>query len=137
MTAINFSNALGLHEQALSLRVQRAEVIANNLANADTPGFKARDIDFESMLNAVSSSSKSGSLSLQTTHSGHLTDASANDSASAPLLYREPTQSSLDGNTVDTQYESAQFAKNALDFASSFRLLNGRFSGLSKAIKGE
>lgn len=133
MTAISFSNALGVHEQALGLRVKRAEVIANNLANSDTPGFKARDIDFASALGAATASSP---LHLSVTHAGHQRATGAGGS-DIPLSYREPLQTSLDGNTVDEQHESAEFARNAVEFAASFRLLNGKFNGLSKAIKGE
>ena len=133
MTAINFSNALGIHEQALNLRVKRAEVLANNLANADTPGFKARDINFKSVLQGVHSGGNK--LGLHTTHGAHMGGGSA--AGSAELLYRTPLQPAIDGNTVDPHHESAEFAKNAMDFAASFRLLNGKFSGLSKAIKGE
>ena len=136
MTAISFSNALGVHEQAIGLRVKRAEIIANNLANADTPGFKARDVDFAKALGNVSGSQGS-SLRLSTTHASHLRSNGSENSGGVPIAYRQPLQSSLDGNTVDSQFESSEFAKNAVEFAASFRLLNGKFSGLSKAIKGE
>lgn len=135
--SISFSNALGLHERALNVRSQRAEVIANNLANADTPGFKARDIDFKAALAQASS----GQMALQTTQGDHLqaSGQSAGGPGMAPqeLLYRTPMQPSLDGNTVDSQMELSAYMRNAMDFQASFQFLNSKFKGLSAAIKGE
>lgn len=134
--AISFDNALGIHEQALRLRDRRTQVLANNIANADTPGFKARDIDFHKVLTAQS---RAGELPpLQTTHSNHLGFSSDEGSATkVTLSYRVPSQASLDGNTVDAQQENAAFARNALDHQASFQFLNGKFAGLIKALKGE
>lgn len=128
---ISFDKALGIHAQALGVRVQRAEVLANNLANADTPGFKARDLDFKAMLN----SEMDQTLKLSETDGKHLP---LNEQAfGGHLKYRVPLQASLDGNTVDTQQETADFTKNVLDYQASFRFLNGKFKGLTKALKGE
>lgn len=132
--AISFDKALGIHPQAIELRVQRAELMANNLANADTPGFKARDIDFRAAL-AQETNKLDGQLGMSSTQSGHIGNQSM--SSSAEVLYRNPLQPSLDGNTVDTQQELAEFTKNVLDYQASFRFLNGKFNSLSKAIKGE
>jgi flagellar basal-body rod protein FlgB len=132
--AISFDNALGIHPQALELRVQRAELMANNLANADTPGFKARDIDFKAAL-AEQSAQLGGQLNMAATSSGHISNHAERGKAEA--LYRTPLQPSLDGNTVDTQQELAEFTKNVLDYQTSFQFLNGKFKSLSKAIKGE
>ncbi|MAL98383.1 flagellar basal body rod protein FlgB [Hydrocarboniclastica marina] len=132
--SISFSNALGIHEQALNVRSQRAEVLANNLANADTPGFKARDFDFKAALNQASNNQ----MKMQTTQGNHLTGSAG--AAGAPdqeLLYRTPLQPSLDGNTVDSQMELSAYMRNAMDFQSSFQFLNSKFQGLSRAIKGE
>ena len=135
MTAISFNNALGVHEHALGLRAKRAEVLANNLVNADTPNFKARDFNFGDALRAARAG-RSGGAQLQRTHAKHFSTAvGVVDEAS--LQFRVPMQTSIDGNTVDPDIESAAFTQNALDFAASFRLLNSRFSGLSKAISGE
>jgi flagellar basal-body rod protein FlgB len=135
--AISFESALGVHEQALLLREKRTEVLANNLANADTPGFKARDIDFKTVLaNQVDN----GSLPrLSSSNSRHITSMSgvAGDATQVTLSYRVPTQPALDGNTVDEQGENAAFAKNALDHQASFQFLNGKFTGLIKALRGE
>ena len=134
--AISFKNALGIHEQALLLRNKRTEVLANNIANADTPGFKARDIDFQKVL---ASQVQPAELSrMQTSNSNHFGQASDSNSASrVTLSYRVPAQVSLDGNTVDAQQESAAFARNALDHQASFQFLNGKFTGLIKALRGE
>ena len=133
---ISFNNALGVHEHALELRTKRAEVLANNLANADTPGFKARDIDFQSLLSEqMQDKSSEQSLKMTTTNGKHLPFNGIDDSAN--LLYRTPSQPSLDGNTVDTQIEKAEFMKNTLQYQSSFQFLNSRFKGITTAIKGQ
>lgn len=134
MTAINFTNALGVHEQALHLRTQRSAVLANNLANAETPAFKARDFDFVAALKQAQQGRQQSSL--RVTHENHLTSTTLSHGSGSSLSYRAPLQKSLDGNTVDAQLESAAFARNALEFGASFRFLNGKFSSLSKAITG-
>lgn len=132
--SISFNNALGIHEQALNVRVKRAEVLANNLANADTPGFKARDLDFKAALNSsMNQSGSAQSMDIAKTNSKHL---STNNGSSESLLYRNPTQPSIDGNTVDTQQEMAAYMKNAMDYQASFQFLNSKFKGLTSAIKG-
>lgn len=130
--AINFGNALGIHEQALQFKIKRSEVLANNLANSDTPNYKARDINFKTVLN---SQQTTGSTRLQSTHSKHI--APSSNSFEPQLQYRNPLQPSLDGNTVDEQVEMTRFAKNNLDFQASFQFLNGRFKGLKNAIRGD
>jgi len=133
--AINFETALGIHEQALLLRNQRSEVIANNIANADTPGFKARDLDFDGILKAHMEQ-KSLSMSMRTTGSNHIAHGMG-DLTSDAYLYRVPLQPSLDGNTVDEQVENAAFARNAIDHQASFQFLNGKLTGIMKALRGE
>ena len=132
--AISFSNALGVHEKTLELRTQRAEILAGNLANVDTPNYKARDIDFRGALKTQMAMSGSGTR-MQATNSKHF--GSGQGVGCADLLYRNPLQPSLDGNTVEEQSEMSRFAKNTLDFQASFQFLNGKFKGLSKAIKGD
>ncbi|MFD2228861.1 flagellar basal body rod protein FlgB [Alkalimarinus sediminis] len=133
--SISFDNALGIHEKALNFRVKRAEVLANNLANADTPGFKARDLDFKAALNSsLNQFSEPGAMAMAKTNSKHLT---TNAESADSLLYRNPTQPSIDGNTVDTQQETAAYMKNAMDYQASFQFLNSKFKGLTRAIKGE
>ncbi|MEW6444505.1 MAG: flagellar basal body rod protein FlgB [Pseudomonadota bacterium] len=120
------------HDEALVLRSQRANVLAANLANADTPNYKARDIDFRDAL-AVA---EGQSLNLQRTRAGHLTpdDASL---GGARMMYRIPTHPSLDGNTVDAQQEQARFTENAVRYQATLNFLNGSISGLTRALKGE
>ncbi|OZG73861.1 flagellar basal body rod protein FlgB [Hahella sp. CCB-MM4] len=132
--AISFDKALGIHEQALKLRTQRAEVLANNLANADTPGFKARDIDFKAVLQKQLGQQQS-QLEVATTDEGHMSLSASG--ANGEMMYRNPSQPSIDGNTVESQTEIVEYTKNALDFQASFMLLNNRMKGLVNAIRGE
>jgi flagellar basal-body rod protein FlgB len=129
--AINFNNALGIHPQALTLREKRSEVLASNLANADTPGYKARDLDFQ----AVLKQSMPAENTLERTQQGHF---SPNDRLlGATMLYRNPQQASIDGNTVESHIEQAKYAENAVQYQASLNFINGRFSGLMSAIRGE
>lgn len=133
--AISFDKALGIHEQAVGLRIQRAEILANNIANSDTPNYKARDIDFESVLRGVQANDQQP-LKMNRTSEGHnvgLIDAGF----ASELMYRIPSQPSVDGNTVDVQAEMARYTENAIDYQASFQFLNNKFKGLSSAIKGE
>jgi flagellar basal-body rod protein FlgB len=126
---INFDKALGIHAQALVLRSRRAEVIAANLANTDTPNYLARDLDFQAVLASTQEHN-----SLQVTHLGHLQAPGSNP---GELLYRVPIQPAIDGNTVEDEQEKAAFADNALRYQASLRLLGGRIQGLLSAIRGE
>ena len=130
--AISFDKALGNLPEDLGLYARRSTVLASNIANADTPGYKARDVDFRSVL------AKAGGrqLSLKTTQGAHLSGPSAGLSG-AKLLYRTPNQPSMDGNTVDTQVETTEFTKNAMRYQSTLTFLNGKFKGLKLALKGE
>ncbi|GAB1268738.1 flagellar basal body rod protein FlgB [Aurantivibrio infirmus] len=139
--AINFNQALGIHEQALHVRTARAELIANNLANSDTPNFKARDIDFRQALRtAQQDSSIEGKLNLQTTNNRHhtLSDVMGfNEGGEFESLFRVPMQTSIDGNTVDEHVEHAEFMENTLAYQASFTFLNSKFKGINSAIRGE
>ena len=132
--AFNLDNAFGIHAAALKLRAQRTAQLASNIANVDTPNYKSKDIDFKAAMQQVQQSN--GSATLKRTQQGHMTDSGLSAS-SAPLLYRIPTQPSLDGNTVNAQLEQAEFAKNAVEYQASFNFLNGRIKGLMTALKGE
>ncbi len=123
--SIDIDNALGVHAQALDLRVQRSEILAANLANEDTPGFQARDLDFARELQRADSPFDIGDIS-----------ASANGKAVPQLMYRTPMQASLDGNTVDLSMEQSNFSKNSMDFQTSLTFLNMKFQGLKQAIEG-
>ena len=129
---ISINKALGSLTDHLAVFGRRSAVLASNIANADTPGFKARDIDFRSVLGRASGDQ----LALKTTHGMHLNTAAAS-TAKSELLYRIPNQPSLDGNTVDTQIEQAEFAENAVRYQSTLTFLSGRFSSLKLAIKGQ
>lgn len=129
---MNFDNLFGIHERALVLHAQRAEVLAANLANADTPGYKARDFDFKALLNSEMSSS----TPLKTTAERHIQPESGPVPPSQ-LLYRIPSQPSLDGNTVDTEREHVAFSTNAVEYQASLSFINSKISSIRKAIKGE
>lgn len=133
--AINFNSALGIHPQALLLRERRGEILAANLANADTPDYKARDLDFQSVLKQQLSGAEPRSPGLDRTHDGHI--AGKQDLFGANLLYRNPMQASLDGNTVEEHIEQAKYAQNAVQYQASLRFLNDDFSGLMTALRGE
>ncbi|BBB28642.1 flagellar basal body rod protein FlgB [Neptunomonas japonica] len=134
--AISFDKALGIHEDAIGLRSKRAEVIANNIANADTPNFQARDIDFKSVLQGVQGAQQNQApLKMVNTNATHQ-DAVIHPDYAAELLFRTPTQPSVDGNTVDVQEEMARYTENALGYQASFDFINRKFKGLSSAIKG-
>ncbi len=129
--AINFDNALGIHPQALVLREKRSEVLASNLANADTPGYKARDLDFKAALKQ----SMPSNTFMERTQEGHF---SPNDRLlGATIMFRNPNQSSLDGNTVEAHIEQAKYSENAVQYQASLRFINGKFSGMMSALRGE
>jgi len=129
--AINFDSALGLHPQALALREKRSEVLASNLANADTPGYKARDLDFQSALKKSMPSHQS----IERTQEGHFSPSDR--LLGATMMFRTPNQASLDGNTVESHIEQAKYSENAVQYQASLRFVNGRFSGLMSALRGE
>jgi len=129
---INIDKALGAFPEHLSLYDKRSALLASNLANADTPGFKARDIDFLAALQRANGNQ----LAIKTTHRSHLGSHASPHSDPEPL-YRVPMQPSLDGNTVDSQVEQAQFAENAVRYQSTLTFLSGKFRSLRLAIKGE
>jgi flagellar basal-body rod protein FlgB len=118
---INFKDALGVHADALALRADRTRVLAANIANENTPGFQAMDMDFGSALQQ-----------LQDNEAGLL---STDDDASA--LYRVPYHPSRDGNTVEIGVEQAAFSQNATDFQTSLSFVNMKLKGLAKAISGQ
>lgn len=130
--SLSFDKALGIHAEALQVRSRRLELLASNLANADTPNFKARDIDFRA---ALSDAGRGQGLTMSRTNTGHLASGTAGPGLEA--MYRIPSQPSLDGNTVDPQLEQAAFSENAIQYQASLDFLNARFRGLRNALKGE
>ncbi len=127
-------NLLGFHQSALNLRAYRQQLLASNIANADTPNFKARDIDFASALQSALSSRPANS-GLATTSPRHLRAAGDNP-AGAPVLYRNPHQPSIDGNTVDMDMERTQFADNAIHFEANLTFISGQLKTMLAAIQG-
>jgi len=129
----------GISQQALKIHSRRAEVLAGNLANADTPGYKARDIDFKAALQQVKSGM--GDVALRTTNSKHINSAGTLpgriDDVLGEMKYRIPSQPSLDGNTVDSLKEKAAFMENALLYQTNLQFLGGKIKNLKSALKGE
>lgn len=138
--AINLDSYLGVHTTALRLREQRTELLARNLANADTPGYKAQDLDFRAAMAATSAPGGSPS-GLAGTQAGHISAAGAAalepGSTEAFLRYRTPLAPSLDGNTVDAQLEQAAFAENAVRYQATLSFLTSKFRSLMTAITGQ
>lgn len=127
---------LNFHAQALRVRDQRQQVLASNIANADTPHYKARDLDFKAALQgALSGSPAAGGVTLATTAPGHLT-APPGPAADSGLLYRTPAQGSVDGNTVDVDAERAAFAENAVHYEFNLTRLSQQIKGLLAVIQG-
>jgi flagellar basal-body rod protein FlgB len=124
-------SVFGLNVPALALWQRRSEVIASNLANADTPGYQARDVDFRSALQQASG--QSDQLELSTPSAGQM---GAAGSDADQLKYRVPMQPSMDGNTVDTQVEQAAFAANTVHYQASLSFINGSIQTLRLAITG-
>jgi flagellar basal-body rod protein FlgB len=123
----------GVHPQALVLRSQRSSILAANIANADTPNYKARDIAFKDIIRGQN---QGPTIEVKRSHSGHLTLPS-NITTTAALKYRNPQQASLDGNTVESDVEQSQFADNAIRYQASLMFLDGKARGMKKALTGE
>ena len=134
---MNLDAYLGVHADALKLRSQRTEILARNLANADTPGYQARDLDFKAAL-AQATGSGDAPVALKTTHANQIAaPVDAGGETNANLRYRVPMAPALDGNTVDVQMEQANFAENSVRFQATLTFLNARFRGLMTAITGQ
>jgi len=129
--AINFDKAFGLHPLGMELRAKRAEVIASNIANADTPGYKAKGMDFEK---ALAQASQQQQMGMKRTHEKHFdvrTELNNN------VGFRVPNQPDTgDGNTVDVQVERNLYLENSMEYQASVQFLNGKIKGLKKAITG-
>ena len=110
----------GVHGRALALRSQRLGLLASNIANASTPGFKAKDIDFATALSAAEAPGSNISSAIQ-----------------SATKFRVPLQASLDGNTVELNTEQTKFAENAIAYQTTLSFLNGRIDTLKRALKGE
>ena len=134
---LNLDQYVSVHAAALDVRARRTELIANNLANADTPGYKARDLDFRQAMARAAGDSPTSGVHLSTTQAGHMGgNATADVVANPDLKYRTPLAPSLDGNTVDAQIEQAAFAENAVRYQATLTFLNSKFRNLLTAILG-
>lgn len=128
-------DALSVHQKALNVSAYRQQLLASNIANADTPHYKARDIDFKSALqNALGN--RSGTMPMAQTSPGHLQPAGAGPFTGA-VRYRTEQQSSVDGNTVNLDTERAQFAENAVHYEANLTFVNGYLRTLRTAITGQ
>ena len=129
MTAID--KALGISPQVLALRAQRMNLLSSNIANSDTAGYKARDIDFAAALSQAEQSQGR----FERTHSAHI--ALGGSVGQPDVMYRVPAEVSPDGNSVDPTMEHQAFMENALRYQASLQLLDSRIKGIKNAIKGD
>ena len=126
----NIKDYLGFHSSALSLRAKRNDILASNIANAATPNYKARDINFETEMKKAN---QIGNLAV--TDSGHIKVFS--NKIGDRTLYRDPINPSLDGNTVELSVEQMEFSENVMKYQTTLTFLNKKISGLMSAIRGE
>ena len=124
-----FKSAFGIHERALGVRSQRMEVLARNIANADTPNYKAQDVDFKAMLKEAKTEY------LTATNEKHY--AGLQEAPDNGMRFRTPFNSSFDGNTVEMNVEQAQYGKAAADYQATLNFLENRVSGIRKALRGD
>ena len=125
---------LNFHQSALNLRAWRQQLLASNIANADTPGYKAGDIDFAAALRAAESG-RTAASALARTAPGHLGSADRAPGGT-PVLYRAPLQPSLDGNSVDLNIERARFADNAVRYEANLAFISNQIKTMLAAIQG-
>ena len=125
--SISFDSALGVHPYALDVRADRARILAGNLANVDTPGYLARDVDYKSIRGRVARQVGAGEQG---------SAISQGETDMQHPLYRIPYQVSMDGNTAELSVEQSKFASNATDFQTSLTFLNMKITGIAKAIEG-
>lgn len=136
MNAVPQYDSLAFGENALKLRTYRQQVLVNNLANSDTPGFKARDIRFGDVLKAqMDGKTNSNAVGLATTHNAHIPGKVSQEDPR--LLYRIPNQPSMDGNTVDADQELSEFTKNSVLTEMALNLLGGTIRSRTSAITGQ
>lgn len=129
---------LRFQETALSLRAKRQEVLASNIANADTPNYKARDIDFASAMQAALTRSQAPATPLAATNPAHLPGAADGSTLpdGTPVLFRSQIQNSADSNTVDMDTERNAFADNGLRYEASITMINQQVRAMLAAVQG-
>ena len=131
--------AFGFHEAALRLRAERQQALASNIANADTPNYKARDFDFARALQQATGTADPGSAAtpeLTRTAPAHIASGSLGAAGNAPLLYRTGTQGGVDGNSVDMDVERNAFTDNSVRYEASVTLINAQIKNMLTAIQG-
>jgi flagellar basal-body rod protein FlgB len=135
--ASRFDSILGIHATALPIRELRAKTLASNLANADTPNFKAQDIDFKSaLLKLRSNPDELPTPDMALTNKNHISGFGSLINTADYLKYRNPTQPSLDGNTVETHIEKAKFMENGIQQSVTLQFLDEKIKSLKEVIKG-
>ncbi len=125
-----FDNVFGIHENALKLRERRLNVLTENIANADTPNYKARDIDFKSVMRAT----QSGAKDMATTHKSHI---DAGKLGKDGLVYRNPLNPAADGNTVELSVQQSEFGKESTRYTATMQFIENRIGGVRRALRGE
>ncbi len=146
---MNIDNLLGVHRNAMHARSQRAKLLATNIANSDTPNYKARDTAFGEALqqagwkpsahNRIGHSRRTSSR-LSATHDKHISAGSSSVGAgniNQSVMYRIPFSASLDGNTVDKDAEQARFTENAIRYQASLQFINSRIGSLIRSLRGD
>ena len=129
-------DAFRFNEAALSLRSQRQQILASNIANADTPNYKARDFNFSSALQNVVERKGAETPALSGTSPAHLKGSEELAPGGTALQYRQPTQANIDGNTVEMDIERNQFMDNAVRYEASLNFISGQIKNLLSAIQG-
>ena len=126
-----FSDVFGVHEQAMKLRQERLSLIAQNIANADTPNYQAKDLDFRKVMKQASDHL---SVDLSKTKSSHL---DGNQLRGGDLIYRTPLNPAADGNTVEVHYEQQEFGKESGRYMATLQFIEGRIGSIRRALRGE
>ena len=118
----------GVHEKAMNLRQRRLALLGQNIANADTPHYKAKDIDFKKIM------AKESDFSIKLSQPGHMNSTNSRNPA---LIFRTPNNPAADGNTVELNYEQAQFGKESARYTATLQFLENRIGGIRRALRGE
>jgi flagellar basal-body rod protein FlgB len=135
--SLSLDKAFGILPASVNLQARRAELLASNLANADTPDYKSRDFDFSETLAAFQGEGEGDGMDLARTQASHLQLPGREPTLEPDLLYRIPAQPSLDGNTVDPQLERAAFIDSAMHYQSTLEFLTRRVSSIQAALRKE
>ena len=137
--SIGFDKLLGVQQYTIGIRNQRAEILAGNLANADTPGYKARDLDFSlAFQNAahVSTLNNKDTPQMVVTDSKHMLESAIDDEPERVVKFRLPYQADTgNGNTVEVSSERMKYVNNTMEYQASLQFLNGRIAKLKQALK--